>query len=369
MAPPKGRTWSIKPHTKAKHLILQKYLQAWFPILASRNRRIVYYDGFAGPGVYSSGEEGSPLIALNTAKKHSYKLNAELVFIFVEGDEERAKHLDKIIEIEKKTLPKNFRCEVITEKFETALRGVLDDLDEEGLGIAPTFAFIDPFGIKGLPFSLVERLLGNDKCEVLITFMDSTIERFVSELPEQINELIGNSSASDIIIESPGNRIAKARELYYNSLKGAARFVRFFEMKNKNNRTIYCLFFATNHSLGHKKMKEAMWKADESGFFSFSDATDPNQGVLFSPEPWNDLAPILAEKFKGETVLSKKVLDYTNDETAFLEKHAREALELLESENGYGGYRIQVEPVKQNGKRRNKNTFPPEAIITFHKLS
>ena len=220
-----------------KHVILEKYLQAWFPILAKRNGRIIYYDGFAGPGVYSRGEEGSPLIALNAAKSHDYQPDTELVFIFVEEDEDRATALNQVIGVHEETLPENFHCEVINEEFETALGETLDFLEEENSSIAPTFAFIDPFGIKGLRFSLIERLLGNNKCEALITFMDSTIQRFVSELPEQINELIGNSSASDII-ESSKDRITKARELYYNSLKGAAEFVRFFEMKDQNNRTI-----------------------------------------------------------------------------------------------------------------------------------
>jgi hypothetical protein len=45
--------------------------------------------------------------------------------------------------------------------------------------------------------------------------------------------------------------------------------------------TDYYLFYATNELLGLEKMKEAMWKADESGEFRFSDATDPNQLVIF----------------------------------------------------------------------------------------
>ena len=347
-------------------MILEKYLQAWFPILAKGNRRLIYYDGFAGPGVYSKGEEGSPLIALDAAKSYNnYQPDTELVFVFVEEREDRAAALNQVIGVHEETLPKNFRCEVINKKFETALRETLDSLNKEN---APTFAFIDPFGINGLPFSLIERLLGNDKCEVLITFMDSTIQRFVSELPEQVNELIGNSSASDIIASS-GNRITKARELYYKSLKKAAKFVRFFEMKDQNNRTIYHLFFATNHPLGHKRMKEAMWKADESGLFSFSDATDPKQGILFSPTPQKDLAPILGEKFKDKTIFSDEVLEYTNNETTFLEKHAREALKLLESENGYKDYRIQVESIKQDGSLRRKGTFPSKAIIKFYEVS
>ena len=368
MAPPKETIWHIEPHTEVKHLILEKYLQAWFPILARWNGRIVYFDGFAGPGVYSRGEKGSPLIALNTAKNYEYQPDTELVFVFVEKDLRTADTLRDVIRVEEPTLPDNFRWKVIGKKFETALSETLDSLDANRLRIAPTFAFVDPFGIKGAPFSLIKRLLKRNHCEVLITFMNSTIERFVSILPNQVNELIGNSSASKIIKSSP-NRIAKARELYHGSLKTVAKFVRFFEMKDKRNRTVYHLFFATNHSKGHEKMKDAMWKADETGLFRFSDATDPNQLYLFSPTPEKDLAPIFGKKFQGKSVDSSEVLDYTNDETVFLKTHARKALKLLESGNGCQGYGIQVESTKRDGSPRKTGTFPSGTIITFNQPS
>jgi len=70
--------WDLEPHTEAKHEILKRYLQAWFPIMSKWNGRILYIDGFAGPGEYSNGDPGSPLIAINTAIEHELKLNAEL---------------------------------------------------------------------------------------------------------------------------------------------------------------------------------------------------------------------------------------------------------------------------------------------------
>lgn len=82
MAVPKSTIWDIEPHTIAKHKILESYLKAWFPILSSWNGRINYIDGFAGPGKYSKGELGSPIIALNVAKNHSAKLRNEINFVF-----------------------------------------------------------------------------------------------------------------------------------------------------------------------------------------------------------------------------------------------------------------------------------------------
>lgn len=66
--------WSIEPHTEAKHRILEEYLKAWFPILSRFHKRILYIDGFAGPGVYEEGEIGSPIIALQCLLEHKHKL-------------------------------------------------------------------------------------------------------------------------------------------------------------------------------------------------------------------------------------------------------------------------------------------------------
>lgn len=54
---------------QGKHIVLRSYLDAWLPILSYGARyraamgagKLVLVDGFAGPGRYSTGEDGSPL--------------------------------------------------------------------------------------------------------------------------------------------------------------------------------------------------------------------------------------------------------------------------------------------------------------------
>ena len=96
--------WPIPPHTQAKHEILRHYLGAWFPILATTQRRLLYIDGFAGPGEYKGGEDGSPIIALKIAKDHklSSKLQRpgmELVFFFIEVNEARFQNFPLMLRI------------------------------------------------------------------------------------------------------------------------------------------------------------------------------------------------------------------------------------------------------------------------------
>lgn len=362
MTAPAATIWEAEPHTLAKHEILRGYLEAWFPILARYNDRIVYMDGFAGPGRYSNGEDGSPIIALKAAANHRASLKSELVFMFVEAHQGRAAHL-RDREIPALKLPAHFRPHVYEGQFAPILERAFDQLDAKGLQMAPTFAFIDPFGISGLPFSLLERLLRRRRCEALITFMTSTVQRFVTELPGHVNELIGNPAAAEII-QRTENRVVAARMLYEQSLRRVVRFVRFFQLRDADDRPIYDLFFATNNSTGHERMKEAMWKVDASGTYSFSDGADPNQRVLFSPTPGADLSPQLWRAFQGRTVYAEDVYRYVS-ETAYLEKHAREALQALESAAPTAVERIEVDTAKRDGKRRRGRTFPPDVLIRF----
>jgi three-Cys-motif partner protein len=105
-----GTVWELDPHTAAKHMILRRYLQAWLPILSRRNERVLYLDGFAGPGIYSEGEPGSPIIALRTAIAFTPRITADLLFLFIEADRPRYESLQR--EVAKLTLPNNIHVQL-----------------------------------------------------------------------------------------------------------------------------------------------------------------------------------------------------------------------------------------------------------------
>ena len=62
--PPNSTIWPLQAHTRGKHLVLQQYMNAWLPIMTRWNGRVLFIDAFTGPGEYSRGEPGSPIIAL-----------------------------------------------------------------------------------------------------------------------------------------------------------------------------------------------------------------------------------------------------------------------------------------------------------------
>ncbi len=362
MAVPKDTIWPIEPHTSAKHQILRKYLDAWLPILGTYNKRIVYIDGFAGPGEYKGGEPGSPIIALEAARTHRANLAGELVFVFMEERPDRVAHLrGRIATIR---LPGHFKAHVEQGTFAEQLTGLLDGLDKERGQIAPTFALIDPFGFAGIPYAPIKRLLAKEKCEVLITFMVDSINRWLTHPDENIREHITETFGTDEAVKiafGTGDRAEGLKNLYHRQLRHAAKFVRYFEMRDRDKRVVYYLFFASNNPLGHLKMKEAMWKVDPMGDFTFSDATDPNQSLLFNAPSTMPLADALVGKFKGTGQVSvQRVEAYVIDETAYLRKHMGEALLALEA-----GKQLIVAETKTDGKKRRANTFPNDARITF----
>ncbi len=309
-------TWPIDPHTAAKHFILRRHLGGWFPIMSKWNHRLIYFDGFAGPGRHSGGEDGSPVVSLKVATKHILRLADRLEFYFVEVNPERADHLREVIREVLPNPPSNIRYTVLQGEF---AREFTAFLNHEGLNIPPTFAFLDPFGFKGMPMDLVARLLRCDKCEVLITFMAKFINRFSeSEYHEEaLDEFFGTREWRGVHdITDPERRRRFFLDLYTDGLKTRVPgvHVRFFEMWDSFNQLLYYLIFATNSVRGMEVMKDAMWAVDKSGNYRFSDLTDPAQTTLLDilNEPaWQEpAARAVYEKFKGRTVPLSHVKDY-----------------------------------------------------------
>lgn len=335
MAAPKSVVWEMEPHTAAKHAILKRYLQAWMVILSQgKFREILYIDGFAGPGEYKDGEMGSPIIALQTALSYRPPLTAKLHFLFVEKDPARSEHLKELTD--KMSLPGNFEVIVAGEAtFENAFDQHYPHYQRLGR-LIPTFAFIDPFGWTGAPMSIVQRIMQNKSCEVFVNFMYEEIDRFITH-PDQVdnfNLLFGSHEweRCKALVEVCSRRRC-LHDLYSEQMqsKGNVRHVRSFTMSNDKDVTDYMLFYGTNELLGLKKMKEAMWKVDEGGGFSFSDATDPRQTVLFGAEPnIAQLKSDLLRRFKDSEATIAEIEHFVVVETAFRETHYKKLLRSME---------------------------------------
>jgi three-Cys-motif partner protein len=367
MAAPKTTVWKLEPHTRAKHAILSRYLQAWTPILTQGGfPKVAYLDGFAGPGQYEGGEDGSPVLALKAVLSHSTRIRGQVIFVFVEEKPERAEFLRQLVR--SMSLPDNFVVQIDGGRtFERAFADFHRAHADRNGRLPPTFAFIDPFGWTGAPFSVVQSILAQPSCEVFVTFMYEEINRFIGHPDQEANfdAFFGTRDwRLGITLTNPTERNRFLHGLYLRQLKqiAGAKYVRSFQMRNPAGVTDYYLFYATNSQIGLKKMKEAMWKVDESGEFTFSDATDPNQMVLFSKSPrFDDLQRQIVAKFASQGASVGEVEEFVLAETAYRETHyKRQVLKELEEANP-----SRLEIANAPAKRRRGTFSDPSMRIRF----
>jgi len=358
--------WPIEPHTKAKHEILRHYLKAWFPILSRRSRRIIYLDGFAGPGVYTGGEYGSPVIALHTAIEHRLREHfREIVFFFIEKETDRAHLLTEVLQKRFPNPPKNIKYEVKGAEFAPTLEQVLNELEKQGAKLAPTFAFLDPFGFSGFPMKLIGRMMNYEKCEVLITFMAGFVKRFLDEQRESVlNALFATQEWKKTRdISDPDERLRFLLNLYERQVRdiGGAKYVRSFGMIGSHNQVVYYLVYGTKHWKGLKVMKEAMWKVDRRGNYTFSDLTDVNQTYIIDYQDETHWVPKAAQmvynKFRGQTVNEEEIHQFVIVETPFIYRKA--ILRHLETEHPLG--------IRSVTGRRRKLSYPEGCLIAFRR--
>ncbi len=371
MAAPKNVTWSMDDHTHAKHVILRKYLDAWFPIMVSFNDRLLLIDGFAGPGEYEGGEIGSPLVMIDALLQHSYVpvRQKEVIFLFVEKDPARLQYLHQLLQQreERGDFPPTMKYRLWEGTFSDTMDTILSHVEAQQVSLIPTFAFIDPFGYSDTPMSLIKRLMEHYGCEVLINFMYEEVNRFLTAnyrtKAQQYDELFGTDEWQTIITDQPDSRERALRihDLYQNQLinYAGAKYVRSFCMRNKRNSRDYYLFFATKHLKGMEAMKRAMWKVDPTGTYQFSDFTNPHQLLLFDQPDYTLLQTLLSDKFRGRNVSLQDIEEFVIGETPFL-AFKENALRPME----FAG-KIEVQLFDLSVKRQ-KGTFPSEKVRSIH---
>lgn len=334
--------WEYPPHTKAKHDILDYYLGGWYPILSSYNGRVVFIDGFAGRGRYNDGSEGSPILALRKLLSHSFRprmTSTEFVFAFIERDSANATLLREAIEflrIDLGGFPPNVKIEVINREFRETAEEIASTLREQKRSMAPTFAFIDPFGYSGLPLETIADLLTSPRSELFVNFMVGHVQRFITREGQEkaITDLFG-MPPSDVMATytSDLKRTEHLRDVYAEQIRAKAgfQFVSHFAMVNASGNVSYYLLHGTNHLKGVELMKDAMWKVDPGAGNRFSDQLAGTQ-VLFEAMP--DFEPLRAALLSayadGPGTAISEIERFVLVETPYRKAHVRQVLRVME---------------------------------------
>ncbi len=364
--PSRGTRWPAEPHTIAKHGILRKYLGGWLPAISKYHGRVLFIDGFSGPGEYVGGEEGSPIIALRTLLDHTYRdqmAKTEFVFIFIDEQADRIDYLEQFALPRLGEMPKNVRVVCSAERFDAEMTEILDGLEEAGTKLAPAFAFVDPFGFSDTPMELIGRILGHPRSEVFVTVMLENVNRFLThpneKIAKQYDGLFGDAGWRELIgIQS--HRLDALGNYYGEKLNEHAEFVWSFRMLDEKNIPIYDLFFATNHLDGLRKMKRAMWSIHPEGGRRFSDRHAGDVSLFADSLDTTPLRAAMLTRFAGRTVSMSELERWVLLETDYHDGHIKKrTLAPLEKEG-----KIECVPPLWNPKRR-KGTFPIGSSVKF----
>jgi three-Cys-motif partner protein len=333
--------------------------------MAKYNGRVMYYDAFAGPGEYKGGEPGSPMIALRTLIDHdsfATMRGTEFFFLFNEQDAGCAEHLDGLVaelRESRKPWPTNVNVGITSATFIDLTTEMLDHLDSRNLQLAPTFAFVDPVGVKATPMSVLKRLTDYPKGELLVYFAHEAVTRFcgAGNIDQVLTDLFGTEEYKDASLLIGTQRSQYVHDLYKRQLHDVCKFpyIQSFAMYDGRGKHLYDLFYCTREPLGLDRMKQAMWKLAPSGDFSFRDrfaGMDVIFGDIVDTEP---LRTDLLRQFAGQAVTIEAITDYVIVSTPFASNHVKR-LTLAE---------MQKQDLITSPNQTRKNTFKDGTIIIF----
>jgi three-Cys-motif partner protein len=361
----KNDLWEAKPHTLAKISILQAYLSRWFEIIGSKFPNDLWYiDGFAGPGEYKNSPTGSPVAAISAASDALQRLGArwkagKIHCVFIEQDSNNFSHLKTKLGVSIND-PK-IQTHFFNSSFVDGLSALRKQTPNPFSPPSPLFAFIDPFGAKGVPFSDVKDLLSRKTAEILINLDSDGIGRIFRAGEDANHEVILNEVFGDNSWKAELAKHRFSHELYrgvlalYKQKLLALQNVRYvFAFEMRSTKTIdYHLVFASQHPLGLEKMKEAMKIIAKDGDYCFSDAHLNNQTSMLSFNDPSAHSAQFFEQFRGRTTKYPELNDYALNESPFTNPKS-----MLKDLEGKG-----LIQVNSSNPKRHKGTFKEETLI------
>jgi hypothetical protein len=298
-------------HSKAKVKLLEEYLRKYLNIIANDGftKRIDVFDLFCGEGIYENDGEGSPLVILKALKDLHYvnianTKNIPKVDLFLnDKDDLKIEKLKTIIEERKLHDNKFGRLIFRSKKYEdieiraSDIKKLLKSKKSEVLLFLPT-QFMYRFDERGTPEALIKIL------EELVDLKDWTPNKSVYQFINQFKEAL-------------------------KSYLGTNFYVDTFSIE-KDNATVFCLFFFSSHIRGFEKMIETKWQIDKDEGKGWSyDGTSS----LFSIFKTNLLEEKIIELLSSKSkVYNGEIYEFTL-RSGFLPTHAVEILASLQATN------------------------------------
>lgn len=322
-------------HSKAKVLLLQKYLEKYLNIIANDGytEKINVFDLFCGEGIYENNGEGSPIAILRTLKDLHFINKAKnkdikVDLYFNDKDEFKIQKLTSVIEEKKLHYPDFGKITYRSKDY----KEVIDRLSTyfQNLKNEKAFVFIDPYGYKEIRASELKKLLQSKKSEVLLFLPTQFMYRFDEKgTPEALIQII--EELVDIKNWKVSNSVHQFIDQFKEALKnylGNDFFVDSFAIE-KDPATVFCLFFFSSHIRGFEKMLETKWQIDDDEGKGWS---YEKSGNLFADFKTNILEERLVELLAtNHKIYNGKVYEFALH-NGFLPTHVVEIFSSLQTD-------------------------------------
>jgi three-Cys-motif partner protein len=334
----------------------------------------VYIDLFAGRGRYDDGTASTPLLILERAIADP-RVRGVLFALLNDADPEAAKQLEREIA----RLPNIEQLRHPPEVYTSQVDSEIAELFQK-TNMASTFAFIDPFGYKGLSRDLIAALVKDWASECAFFFNYNRISMGLRNLKveKHMRAIFGDAWFDDLQSAvtglSPANReraILKALRTGLRELGG--QHVVTFRFRRKNGRTSHYLIFVMKHELGCNVMRDVM-----AGMSSRKDA-DGVPSFEYDPRVGEDQTELdireggrlgkpkenLQKHGAGRTMTVRAIFNGHSHAATHCRPYVianyKDALRQLEAE----GKVAVVRPSSGRKMWRGKATMPDEAWLTF----
>lgn len=166
-----------------KHKLVKSYIPAWAGKVGStsRDKRVVVYDAYSGPGRYENEQPGSPELLVDTALAMAGLRSVYTVF-----SEKEQSYCDRLRElmVEKEVPPDTY--DIKQGPVEVHMDEVLTST-----GDIPLFVFLDPYGLTVSFDRVVHVLKSRDKAGHYTTLLQPKTELLMNFSYEAVRRISG----------------------------------------------------------------------------------------------------------------------------------------------------------------------------------
>lgn len=312
------------------------------------------------------GTKSTPLLILERAIS-DMRMRHMLVTVFNDGRPAHADSLEAAIN----ALPGIETLKHVPKIHSTTVGP--DTVAAFGKPLVPTFAFIDPYGYKGLSLGLVNAVIKNWACECLFFFNYNRINPGINNpaVAKHMEGLFGPARLAALRVAVQGHSPGKREEMVIASLTEAlkelgGKFVVSFRFKMPDaDRTSHYLIFVSKNFLGYEIMRDVMAKVGYAvdGVPSFEYNTNPS---LFLPDGRSieALAEALTIDLAGTMMTVEKVFKRHSPNKLYVMPNYRKALLRLEAAG-----RVTVVPAASDRRQyKGEPSLRADVLVTFPRL-